>query len=417
MTKFCVTVLVSVFTSFAWGLNHQDELAKAQTWVNSFERPYPIIVIDRDKINFLIKSNQAAEDVQKSYSLVKGLIEQESEFTISEKDYQSLEPYLKVLTNTATALPILQGFTGEYKFCAVIANPPNGNAELESNRIAGFEHEEAFHDHPNLNYKNLNAKMSLKELYLFSLYHESAHCLDQTFIVEALKGHTGAHGVHKAETYAELMAYLALVPELGTGVASKRAAYRSVYSRIVGKHLTTQNHFSSPYAKSGGATYNLGPYLLKAQELLYFKEVDLRDSTDKVATGFVKDYVMNSREFKAIITFLQEGHESSNKKYSQLAFEHPQLFNSAHLTLTAYQSQTNYILQKAFTVRPAPKYDKLPSLDLYRLCSALNSKDQEAYLNILNDYRSSINDGVFEPKKIKAVYDKLNNADFSCRFT
>ncbi|MGH1468122.1 MAG: hypothetical protein ACRBBP_04465 [Bdellovibrionales bacterium] len=407
-------ILVSIFSSTAWGINHQEEIAKAQKWANSFQRSYPIFIIDRDKTNFFAKSLNSSKDPMTGLAKIQQYFKEEANISLSEQDFITLEPYIKILTNTAIAIPITKGFKGEYKFCAVFANAPNGNSQVESNRIIGFNQPEVFKDHQHLNYNNLNQKMSFEELYLFSLYHEVSHCLDEKFIVEMQANGGEPHGIHEAEAYAELLAYFALVPRLGKEVAARRGIYRTVYSRVVGEFLTTAPVFGNPHITSGGATYNLGPYLLKAQELLQFQELNLDHPLDQTAQNFVLEHAMTSREFHAVVTFLRDGREKANAQYSDWALKDPHFFYSSYIELLQYQGYTDTVLEQAFTTNPTPTYELLPKLDEALLCQALQNKDQLGYLNILDDYRSLINNNIYEPNEITKIYTKLNNLDLSC---
>ena len=320
---------LSLASTKVLAIDHQLEIKQAQEWVDSFDRSYPIVIIDRDKINFLIKSNSASNNEDLMFELVKDHFIKEFDVSIDIQDFINLEPYLNRLTNSAIALPINEGFSGEYKFCTVFANAPNGNSQVETNRLVGFNQPGPYDDHPDYNYNNLNEKMSFEELYLFSLYHEASHCLDQDFLIEMQQNGGEPHGIHEAETFAELMAYFALIPRLGEEVAARRALYRTIYSRVVGKYLTTIPSFGNPHVTSGGAIYNLGPYLYKAQELIHFQQISLDDPLDQLAKSFVLEHGLTSREFHAVVTFLRSGPEEANNQYKEWAFRDPQFFYSA----------------------------------------------------------------------------------------
>ncbi len=407
-------ILVSIFASTAWGVDHQQEIEKAQKWANSFQRSYPIFIIDRDKTNFFTKSLNSSKDPMKGLAKIQQYFKEEGNISLSKQDFMTLEPYINTLTNTAIAIPITKGFGGEYKFCAVFANAPNGNSQVESNRIIGFDQPEVFKDHQHLNYNNLNQKMSFEELYLFSLYHEVGHCLDQKFIVEMQENGGDPHGIHEAEAYAELLAYFALIPRLGKDVAARRGLYRTVYSRVVGEFLTTVPAFSNPHIQSGGATYNLGPYLHKAQELLHFQQLSLEQPLDQLAQNFVLEHALTSREFHAVVTFLRDGREKANAQYSDWALKDPHFFYSSYMELLQYQGYTDTVLEQAFTTNSTPVYEPLPKLDEALLCQTLQNKDQVGYLNILNNYRSEINNNIYEPDEITEIYIRLNNLDLPC---
>jgi hypothetical protein len=406
------TLLLTAVNSFA--LNHQDEIERVSEWAESFGKDYPIVVVDRDKTSFLIKSNNAENDQDKRFELMKAYFLESFSVDLSFQDFVNLDPYTTVLKNSALALPITRGYGREYKFCAVFANPPNGNAQVESNRIIGFNQVEAYQNYPEFNYKNLNKKMSFEELYLFSLYHEVSHCLDDQFLIEMQQNGGDAHGIHKAEIFAEVLAYFALIPRLGREVASRRAVYRTIYSRIVGEYLTTQPTFGNPHIASGGAIYNLGPYLFKAHELIHFQKISLDQPLLKLAKDFVLNEALTSREFHAVVTFLTKGSEHANQQYSEWAFKDPHFFYTAYMELVQYEMNTENALKKAFSVKEVESFDVIPELDFPSLCQSLNSNDLEGYLVELNSYRDQLNEGHYELAVINEVYDTLNNSSFLC---
>ena len=410
MRGVVVFVLVNLVSSYAWSINHQEEIAIAEEWFKSFNKPYPIVIIDRDKTNFLIKSHDALEDEDKRFKLINGYFEKEANISLTKREFISIDPYITTLIYNAF-LPI----TSESKFCAVFVNAPNGNAQVESNRIIGFAQPNAFDKYPNFNYNNLSEKMSFRELYLFSLYHEVSHCLDDQSFEMQKNMVRDAHEIHKTEVYAEILAYFALIPRLGHKVASRRALYRTIYSRIVGEFLTTQSTFYNPHIANGGAIYNLGHYLYKAQELLYFQQIDLNNSLDHITKNFVLNHILNPREFSAIVSFLTRGTKKANEQYRNLAFDNPYLFYTAYMKLIQYEHYTDSLLDYAITVGPTPNYESLPTLNKNLLCEMIQSKNMEGYLKILDDYRSIINVGYYEPSEITTVYESLNDiASISC---
>jgi hypothetical protein len=407
-------ILVSFFVSTSWALNHQDEVVLAQKWASGFERSYPIIVIDRDVTNFLIKSNHADQDESKRFELIKDYFAKEKNINLTKNEFINLDPYMTTITGSALAIPVAKSIGGEYKFCAVFANAPNGNSQVETGRIVGFDQRVAYKDHPQFNYNNLSEKMTLEELYLFSLYHEVSHCLDEDFLVEMQKTGGDAHGIHEAESYAEILAYYALIPRLGKEVANRRAVYRTVYSRVVGEYLTTQPSYGNPFITKGGAIYNLGPYLYKAYESVFFQEVDMSRPLDVLAKEFVIEEVLRSREFHAVVTFLTSGAEKSNEQYKDWSFKDPELFYTSYMALVQYQEYTENILDKAFTLQVSPLYDTLPKLDTRLMCQMIEDKNLEGHLKVLDDYRSQINSGLYKISEITEVYKRLNNLSVSC---
>lgn len=406
---------VSFFSVIVWGINHQEEIKRAQSWADSFDRPYPILIFDRDITNFLIKSENATDDENKRFEVIKSYMATESGIELSRQDFIVLDTFLTTATNSALAMPILKNFEGEYKFCAVFANAPNGNSQVESNRITGFEQADAYKDFPDFNYNNLITKMSFEELYLFSLYHEVGHCLDETFLAAAQSNGGSAHDIHEAEIYAEILAYFALTQRLGKDVAISRALYRTIYSRVVGDHLTTQPSFGDPNIQSGGAIYNLGPYLLKALELAYFKEINLETSLDKLAKEFVVENSLNSREFQAIVNLLKSGPDKTIEQYRDWAFKNPQFFYSAYMEVVKYEEYTKSLMNYAFDQTPEPEYEPLPELNTEIICQLIQEKNLQEHLRVLNDYRSVINNGLYKTSKITEIYNVLNSLSFTCR--
>ena len=414
MRGIVLSILVLFSSSYAQAIDHQIEIEQAQNWVNSFNREYPIIVIDRDKTNFLLQANNAKGNAEKSYEVIKEYFDEAADIELSFQDYRSLENYITKQTNTAISIPITKTFGGEYEFCAVFANAPNGNSQVETNRLMGFDQPDVYLDYPNYNYDNLNETMSFEELYLFSLYHEASHCLDVDFIMEMQSYGGEPHGIHQAEIYAEILAYLVLLPRLGKEVASKRALYRFVYSRIVGEFLTTVPTLGDPNIRSGGAIYNLGPYLYKMLELIQFQQIDLERPLDLVARDFVLEHGMTSREFQSIVMYLNQGSEQALSQYKEWAFKDPHYFYSAYMQLIQYKQYTTDLLDYAFTVRPEPYYDKAPDLYSNLLCRSVENNDIDEYFELLKEYRMLINNKHFEINSINQVYKTLNSLDINC---
>lgn len=415
-----LTLLIFIVTltpNLAWSIDHQQEVYKAQQWANSFESPYPILVFDRDQLNYLFAKNRLQGDDNEDQRLqfLGEYVEKRIGFPLERNDLVNIDIYLTQTTGMAAALPLFErnGSEKKYKMCSVFSLPPNGNAQVESERVTGLNIAEAY-DHSHENFDRLSKTMTFEELYLFSLYHEVSHCLDQKYLPES---HTSqsSHAVHLSEAFAEVMAYLKLSERLDPKVVEARALYRTLYSRNVGVFLAQNqmgNAFNPHYTK-GGVIYYLTPYLMGAYEKLVFdlKNVDFVNDPKllmELGQEIVESHKLSGRGFSAIGMALADGFPSIIQRYQDYAFDSPDFFYKSYLELMEYKNQTDLWNERAFkeTGNEASNIDA-PSLPLDALCEALMG-DEWQYLEALKAYREVFNAGHYQTDSNNQAYEDLN---------
>lgn len=410
-------ILISLTPNLAWSIDHQLEVESAQDWANSFQTPYPILVFDRDHLNYLFAKNQLQGDDNEGARLqfLGEYVERRIGFPLERNDLVNIDIYLTQTTGMAAALPLFEGHGSEkrYKMCSVFSLPPNGNAKVESERVTGLNINEAF-EHSHQSFENLSKTMDFESLYLFSLYHEVSHCLDQKYLPESHASQS-SHAVHLSEAFAEVMAYLKLTERLDPNVVEARALYRTLYSRNVGVFLA-QNQMGNafnPHYTRGGVIYYLTPYLMGAYEKLVFelKTVDFHNDPQlllKLAEEIVENNKLSGRGFSAIGMALQEGFPKIMQRYQDYAFESPDFFYKSYLELMEYKNQTELWNQKAFkeTLEEAPSL-LAPPLPLAELCETLSGEPWQ-YFETLNVYREIFNSGLYEVESNNQAYEDLN---------
>lgn len=399
----------------AFALNHQEEIAIVQHLVDSMERPYPILVFDRDDINFLFVSHQVVGDSEKEkrLALLGKYIFEKTNTQLDTNDLENIDIYLSTLPESAVALPLRSGFsTSSYKFCAVFPLAPNGNAEIETNRMLQLDFKTVY---PNESYSQLSKKMSLEELYLFSLYHEVGHCLDPVFLPKASASYEDSHAVHLSEAFAEVFAYMNLSMRLNLNIADSRSLYRTIYSRRMGEFLAQESGggLTNPHRSNGGVIYYLTPYLMFAYEQVRFKMIDPQKLSPQQMIDTVISIIdtqdIESRSFTAIALALKEGFEPIIQKYQDYAFSSPGFFYTAYLQLLSYRNQTDAWLARAFTGPTQSQQKALaPELPLTDLCRAVIAKDQTSFLRALDQWRTTVQKNDFEALSMKDRYNQLN---------
>lgn len=301
-------IVITLFiTTQSFAINHRAEIQKAKTWADTFEKAYPIHIFNRDEITYLfLKEGALGEGDQKQrMEIIDRYIQEKVGIALTENDLSNLETYLFVLNNSAVALPLTEGYGKDfrYKMCAVFPNAPNGNARIESERILGLLTKEVYPEH---DYEQLTQKLSFEELYLFSLYHEVSHCLDQTFMPETYINSENSHGVHQSESFAETLAYLGLIDRLGKDMAGARVLYRILYSRLMGEYFAKNPAlgFGHPHFVKGGAVYYLAPVLFDAYDRVNSHTIKVAELNPQelldVATDIVDKSSLHFRSFSAI---------------------------------------------------------------------------------------------------------------------
>lgn len=410
-----LTYAPSVFS-----LNHQEEIKKAQKWVNTFKRDYPILIFNRDEmIFFFTKNNLLGEEKKEARrDFIQNYIREKTGVELEKIDASSIDIYLTDAPDSALALPFeTKDKKGNptYKFCGVFPIPPNGNQQLEIERITGINVPDAYGDYT---YKRLSKKMTLKELYLFSLYHEVGHCLDKTFMPEGYKsyGTPAAHTVHLSEAFAETFALLVLAKRLDRDIGQRRAFLRALYSNFIGPYLSMNPGMGDENRSSGGAIYFLSPYIMEAVEQLQFKKINLNENDPESfveeATKIIEYKQYKGRSFAAINRSLQEGYNKTLGEYQRLSEKDPEFFYRAYVDLISFKAQIDYFIQGAFAVEEKEEREFLaeaPSPPLMELCSSASNKNWAAFEKALFLYREKINTAIYSYQSSAERYKELNH--------
>lgn len=259
-----VLILMLMGSQSLWALSHKEEIAKAQAWVNSFNKPYPILIFNRLELRYLLDNHDALGDTkeneQKRIKVIQDYVKEKLGFDISREDVLKIDHNLLVGIDSAVAQPITQteGYSLKTtKVCFAFPRVPNFFTQSENERILGMNDPKV--SFPG-DYDDLNVKESFEVLYLFSLYHEAAHCLDEVYLSQADSYQPSPTDVHMGEAFAELMAYMKVSQIVGSREIGKtRALYRAIYSRIVGEYLPTQ------------PTFGTGCYHTEEQYIIYLR--------------------------------------------------------------------------------------------------------------------------------------------------
>lgn len=413
INAFCLSLLPLTVQA----LNHQSEISRAQQWANTLERPYPIWIFDRDELNFIFVQRQVIGDEKKQERLmvIKDYVLEKTNTLLNNNELDNLDTYLSLMTDSAVALPLVTSFaSASYKFCAVFPLPPNGNAEVETERLLQLQTTSAYTE----SYSQLTKKMSLEELYLFSLYHELGHCADPIYMPQALSSTDDSQAVHLSEAFAEVFAYMALANRLGEHIAVPRSLYRTIYSRRMGEFLAKDKSPGAalnPHRSRGGVIYYLTPYLMDAYEKVRFKkikpqELSPQDLVTTIAHQIIDLNEIEHRSFTGIAMALLEDFEPTIEKYQENAFNSPEFFYTAYLQLLSYRDQTDAWLARAF-LNPVTTAHQTqpPSLPLHDLCTAIQNNDLNLYLNSINQWRDQINTTDFYMPSLRTLYVQMND--------
>lgn len=432
LLSLCI-VLLSGLSVHADFIDHRQEIQTAQEWANQFDRPYPILIFNRDELHFEFLKAEATSDSQEDEDtrneIVSRYVFDRTQMELTPADLVNLTDRLWLLTSSAQALPLLDGsfLNPEYKFCAVFPNSPNGTQRIETERLTGMDHDGVYGE---LSYENLNHRMDYEALYLHSLYHEVSHCLDQTYMPEMYSSYEPqGHDVYLAESFAETYSYLKLAQRLGPEFIKNRMVYRILYSRFMGAYLASDEvmSFGDPLVKQGGAIYHLAPSLAKAYEKVRSRLIKLDELSNEElyqeTLSIVEESTLPLRSFSAIVLAHEVGFDAAEQRYSDWSFESPEYFFFNYSDLVVYRSQTDLWIERAFTDEPIIEdvtSVALPEINDH-LCGgeSLNEISQEEFMNRLDVLRQALAQENWPVEERRQVYSDLNNISktLSCSFT
>lgn len=412
MFKLFLLVIVLLNRPFAFAINAQDEIAKAQDWVNQFNRPYPIHILDRDKVQFLYIQAQLVGD-DKTHDRLKVLrdyLNTTMDIDFSENQLIAVDDYIVKLNSLPTAIPFK--VDGSYKFCMVFVKQPNSNAAMEAEDLAGLK--DIAIESENKEYK-LKSSLAYDDLYRFSLYHETGHCLDRNYLPNAHQAGISPHDIHLGEAFAETVGYLKLASEGKKDIAPTRALYRATFTHFTGSILGKSAQDLDPIHKRAGAIYFLAPYLMEA-----YSRLESLHEMEKLTTGegllamaheVVEAKAIDSRAFNAITNLFTQGNAETTEHTKESAQKHPELFYGTYMALLSFQNQLDFWVGSAFSdeKKELEPDIRVPSFPMDSICSAIQNNDQQAYLDALNLHRSRLNESLSLHITVAAQANTLNN--------
>ncbi len=393
-------------------------------YANQYKK-YPILIFDRDEVEYRFSQNQAwGEEKEKEnlrIRIIQRYVKEVVGVELTHNEASAYEMYISILKDSAVALPT---FTEswprvEYKMCAVFPANANSNQQIETERILGLLTKEAYGE---LTYDHLKPRLSYEDLAEISLYHELSHCLDQEFMPDTYQSYEDSHSVHKSESFAETNALLLMAKEGKINVGRTRSLLRSLYSSKLGSYLAAnpQNSFGNPHYMAGGAIYYLSPVIEKAQDIIDQNPMDFKTKTinqiTAMAQELVKKYALSSKTFSAIAMYLDQPKETL-QSYAQNAEEMPDFFEEAFKGLIDYIEKTNQVTSNAFSPTTLPVPSLGPSLlqiDTLELCFLFkeNFKDQlfrkvELYRKNLRKQNNISQNQRQRAKNLKNLFEQL----------
>ncbi|WP_412471840.1 hypothetical protein [Halobacteriovorax sp. RT-1-4] len=296
---------------------------------------YPIVIFDKSEVVPILKGHTEEQQIKllSEYMIQKFGIELERNEAIN------LIPYFGVLNGSASALPFMKGgWSKEFKFCAVLPNGIINDLPSEVKRSLG--HDDRVDVYKDFDFSKIERLFSLEELYYFSLYHELSHCLDDIYLPMNYQSPPSGHGVHESESFAEVNALFLLAQKKGLKrIGMNRALLRKTYSQYMGPYLASDkvSPFAGEIVKQGGGVYLLSPVLIAAQREIenYNKNVlkyDLNE-TLKLSATIVGHHSINSRSFRALVKYFEDGKEDTFEYYKGLADRDPDLFLATYYDL------------------------------------------------------------------------------------
>jgi hypothetical protein len=408
----------------AWAFDYSKEINKAQNRFGKV-KDYPIVIFNQDDISWQLAQSNAFGDQpaakEKRIQIIQKYVENKSGMEITQKEAESLEIYVTDLKDSAFAMPILQGDWGDrtFKMCAVFPASPNTNQRLENERMLGLLTEEVYAD---LNYEDINLRMSYEELGMFSLYHEISHCLDPKFLPGNYNGEESPYNVHLSESYAEALALLILEQMGYQNMGKTRGHMRMVYSRKMGEYFAQNSRLSmgNPFLTKGGVIYHLDPALRGAKEFAFYSGNSFEGMSLEMlvqeAVSIVNEYALDSRTFFAIASYLaSDNKEESIQVYRERAYESPELFYKAYAGLIEYDDYTSYVLRQIFDKSATTERDSRSSvkntfLDIEpRLCELFKKKKKNSFNAILDLERRNLRESFLPAKSQREIAKELNS--------
>ncbi|AYF43926.1 hypothetical protein BALOs_0916 [Halobacteriovorax sp. BALOs_7] len=334
LPRLIVPILLMLTHGLGFAFDLSSEVEKLnEEYRNTYE--YPIIIFDKNEIAPKLVGLEETDQIE----IVKNYTLDVHDIELSHNEAVNLVPYFTSLNGAASAIPFFErGWGKELKFCAVLPNGIMNDLSAEVRRVLGDSKEVDVYE--NFDFSRFENLFTLEELYLYSLYHELSHCLDQNFMLKNYSSSPSAHGVHEAESFAEVNALFLLAQKKGMrNLGAKRSLLRKTYSQYMGPYLASDkvSTFAGPIVKKGGSVYFLTPAIIAAQrELENYKKgvMDFNlEQTLALSKEVVEHHAINSRSFQALNKSFKDGSEEAKRYYRDLSQRDPDLFLATYYDL------------------------------------------------------------------------------------
>lgn len=381
---------------------------------------YSILIVDQDELNWrflqagLIDFQDDEQKVGRR-KIIKNYVSEVLNLTLTPQQASNLEIYATVLRESAFAVPLVNydnRRTGGplYDLCAVFTASPNSNQRLEHERLLGLTTENLYGDKT---YDHLNHRLSYEQMAIFSLYHELAHCLDETFMPQLYSRGEDAFFIHQGESFAETLALLMLHQRGVQNVGRTRAIHRTLYSRTLGRYFATNPHLGMGDRNFalGGVIYHLAGSIHGGLEFIQNNRFTMASmSTEELieaTNALVRERALHSRSLRAIGLYLEsDSPQDVVANYRNQALDWPEMFYRPYRELIEYSDYTRFIFEKSFstTPRPAPTSVEKPlmSLDEEGLCQGLQEANQALYNRLVNELRTNLRE-TDEPAELQRL--------------
>lgn len=409
-------VLVYSLPAQAFQTSYSALLARIQATYLKDAAPYPILIMDRDELEWrFARAGALGEEGEEArVRIVQEWVKERTGVAIDYNAGANFEPYLTALKDAAVAMPAMKsGFASGIAMCAVFPPDPNRNRRLEAERILQLKVKESYGDR---GYERLRESLAYDDAVLISVLHEAGHCMDRFFFPMMYQGGDDPHTLHQAESYAETMAVFLMARE-GRRVAGTRAYMRDVYSFFMQPWFAANAHrggMLSPSFSYGGLVYHLSPSIRAASAALEAEpglEARPLAELQERAAAIVRAEGFPSPLLTALHAVYAEGREVAFQRYEELAKSMPELFGAVVERMRAYLTREDSFKAEAFLpegVEPAPETALLP-VDRLRMCAAYRGGSQGALLAEIERLRQDLRAGNPAPALEAARFDLLSN--------
>ncbi len=417
MRFLLLSLLFSCSSAFAGGYqtSYSALLARIQQTYLTDAAPYPILIMDRDELEWrFARAGAIGEEGESArQEIVKAYVRERTGVEINHNAAANFEPYLAVLKDAAVAMPALKdGFASGIAMCAVFPPDANRNRRLEAERILQLKLKDAYGEK---DFARLRDSLSYDDAVLISVLHEAGHCMDRFFFPQMYQGGDDPHTIHQAESYAETMAILLMARE-GRRVAGPRAYMRDVYSFFMQPWFAANadKGLMSPGFSYGGLVYHLSPSIRAAQALLESEpgfETQPLPALQEKAAEIVRAHSFRSPLMTALHAAYTEGREAAYHRYEDLKERMPELFGEVLEKMRAYFLREEEFRAGAFLAEAVPAGPETPllPLDTLNACAHYRGGHQSGLLAEIERLRQDLRQGNPSPAAEAARFDALSN--------